>query len=350
MSISRVNIQTPTFSLNAANIRGPQLSRLLDQLRRLGGSSVSGGDAARPAGSTGPGAMQSPADRFRRVQEQSGGADAAGNAQSSGFAPGGNDSLSSLDPGGMMQMIMQLLQRLLESIFSMLNGSGGGQSSGNGQCGGAPPAGSGGGPRPGCGGGTPAPNAPPTTPSSNPGGSGPGGPIYSSTMPTPTKPPKIGGSHGGSAPVPPRASTVPRGRRPRAQPFRKPSLAKRLLRNLGTGALTVGAAGVPGAGGAACAAASAVTRSCGSSRAGGTSLEDRIFEFMSSKLRDAEGELQGAMQQSDSAGGAGGDSRSAAAQKVQQLIQKRSEMVELLTNTMKTMHDSSMAVNRNIRS
>jgi len=71
---------------------------------------------------------------------------------------------------------------------------------------------------------------------------------------------------------------------------------------------------------------------------------------MSSKLRDAEGELQGAMQQSDSAGGAGGDSRSAAAQKVQQLIQKRSEMVELLTNTMKTMHDSSMAVNRNIRS
>ena len=46
---------------------------------------------------------------------------------------------------------------------------------------------------------------------------------------------------------------------------------------------------------------------------------------------------------------AGGDSRSAAAQRVQQLVQKRSQMVELLSNSLKTLHDNSMAVNRNIR-
>ena len=55
------------------------------------------------------------------------------------------------------------------------------------------------------------------------------------------------------------------------------------------------------------------------------------------------------MQQQESGGAAGGDSRSAAAQRVQQLVQKRSQMVELLSNSLKTLHDNSMAVNRNIR-
>jgi hypothetical protein len=339
MSISRVNIQTSNFSLNAVNIRGPQLGRLLDQLRRIGGSSSGGPTATAP--STGPGAMQSPAERFKRVAEQMGAGGAQPDPQTNGFAGGGSSSLASLDPGGLVGLLMQLLQRLLESLFGMLGGNGnnagGGGGGGCGQGGGSS-AGPANGPNGagGAGASSPAPT----------GGADTGtlpGPTLSTPAPTPTKPPTTGCGNGGSAPVPPRASSCGASSRSRARPTRRPSLAKRILASIGKGAATAAPLALPGVGGACAAAASA-------SRLGGGSLEDRIFQFLQSKLRDAEGELEGAMQQSDSAGGSGGDSRSAATQKVQQLIQKRSEMVELLTNTMKTMHDSSMAVNRNIRS
>jgi hypothetical protein len=100
----------------------------------------------------------------------------------------------------------------------------------------------------------------------------------------------------------------------------------------------------------------------GTGSGGRKTLEDQISEYFMKELKAVEGELQSAMQQADAqggggAGGSGGtggaggsDSRSAMSQKVQQLIQKRSQMVELLTNSLKTMHDSAMAVNRNIRS
>lgn len=83
---------------------------------------------------------------------------------------------------------------------------------------------------------------------------------------------------------------------------------------------------------------------------GSTTLEDQIFEFRIRELKQIEGKLRAAMNQSEAEGGNGdSDSRSATSQKVQQLIQKRSQMIELLSNTLKTMHDSAMAVNRNIR-
>lgn len=83
---------------------------------------------------------------------------------------------------------------------------------------------------------------------------------------------------------------------------------------------------------------------------GSKTLEDQLFEFRIRELKEIEGQLRSAMNQSEAEGGNGdSDSRSATSQKVQQLIQKRSQMIELLSNTLKTMHDSAMAVNRNIR-
>ena len=306
MAIDRINIQTTAFTLRATNIRGPQLRSLVDSLRRSSAAAQAGAPGAAPR--TGPAAIQSPAERFPQV--------AAGDEGKApaGFAAGGSDQMRALDTNGFMRLIMQLLERLLAALFGSLAGGaddaavdGGGRATGGG-CGatgldsGAPPA------------------------SQPPGG-------------------------GGAEPVPPRATPAPG--RPRARPCRKPSLAKRLLAGIGRNAARVAPLAVPGGPVGAAAAAQLIGPasggSCAPSRAGGGSLEDRIFEFLSSKLREVEGELEGAMQQQDAGGAAGGDSRSSAAQKVQQLIQKRSQMVELLSNSLKTLHDSSMAVNRNIR-
>ena len=85
-----------------------------------------------------------------------------------------------------------------------------------------------------------------------------------------------------------------------------------------------------------------------SSLVSGASVEDRLTQFITSQVRDVERELDAAMQQG--AGGAGGDSRTLVSQKVQQLAQKRSELIETLTNTLKSLHDSSMSVARNVKS
>jgi hypothetical protein len=79
---------------------------------------------------------------------------------------------------------------------------------------------------------------------------------------------------------------------------------------------------------------------------GGGSFEERLFAFLSGQVRESESELDGAMQQ---ASGGGGDSRTLASQKVQQLVQKRSELVEAMTNTLKSVHETSMSVTRNIK-
>ena len=85
--------------------------------------------------------------------------------------------------------------------------------------------------------------------------------------------------------------------------------------------------------------------------ASGGSLEDQIAAFFRSQLKQVEGELQGAMQQAQAGGGEGqgGDSRALASSKVQQLVQKRSEMIEMLTNALKTSHESSLTVARNLK-
>jgi hypothetical protein len=86
------------------------------------------------------------------------------------------------------------------------------------------------------------------------------------------------------------------------------------------------------------------------SASSGGSLEDRIAAFFREQLRQVEQELETAMKEAERAGQNGqGDSRSAAANKVQQLVNKRSEMIEMLTNAQKALHESSMAVNRNIK-
>ena len=68
-------------------------------------------------------------------------------------------------------------------------------------------------------------------------------------------------------------------------------------------------------------------------------------------MRKQEGELEDAMRKAEAggSGGPGGDSRALAAQKVQQLVQKRSELVEMMTNIGKSLYESATAVNRNLK-
>jgi hypothetical protein len=140
----------------------------------------------------------------------------------------------------------------------------------------------------------------------------------------------------------------------------------RILSRIGKGA--IGAATGAAAGGplGAVAGAAGSIRGSGCSPAGkgsvlaaqprisGGSLEDQIAAFFRQQLKQVESELQGAMQEAQSGGGSsgsgeGGDSRALASSKVQQLVQKRSEMIEMLTNAMKTSHDTSLAVARNLK-
>jgi hypothetical protein len=321
MSIDRVNINTTSFSLRAVNITGKQLRSVVDRLAGAAGSPGAAGLASL-ARQPGPAAMQSPADRFREIAPtlSSGSGAEASPASASGFAPGGSDRMPSLDARGLMDLLVGLVQRLLEAVMRLMSGAGsaepgtgGGQTGGTGSSGGTGSCGSGG-----------------------------AGQI------TPTKPEDLGIRYanqqtGGST----GASDAARAReRPEGG-----SVVKRMLCRVGKGALAAGANAVPG-GGLALAGASALGGGRGpalSGGVGGGSLEDQIFQFLSMNLRQVEAELKGAMQESGAQGG-DGDSRSAVAQKVQQLAQKRSEMVELLSNTLKTMHDTTQAVNRNIRS
>lgn len=366
MPIDRINIQTTSFSLRATNIRGPQLRSLVDSLRRAAGTAVTPSRIAGPQ--VGPGAIQSPAERFPRIAPSSSGqAQGASDPSLAGFAPGGANQMQSLNPNGVLQLVMQLLERLLQAIAQMFGqgGAGGaGTDTGNSGGGGCQGAGQGAGGASGSGGSCGGGGATDAT-----GGAGTGA----------DTPPILGADQGGGAqPVPPRASPgLDSRRRPGAsQHRRRGSFVKKFLKGLGKGAANVAPTLVPG-GGAVASAIQMAQMSYGPSvhqnggggcpppppscqttadtppRLGGGSLEDRIFEYLSSRLREVEGELESAMQKNDQSGGAsgsGGDSRSAAAQKVQQLVQKRSEMVELLSNSLKTLHDSTMAVDRNIRS
>lgn len=428
MSIERISVSTAGFSLNAVNIRGQRVQRLLEQLNRLGGANATQTGGA-PAAQPGPGAMQSPADRFRdQIQSPTasngsaasatdGGADSTGGAQA-GFAPGGAQNLQHLDPQGLMNLLMNLLQRLLEAISQMMAGGaqqGGGTQQGGGaqqgcgaqqggggaQPGGGAPQPGGGAQQPGggvqqpgaggssgapptCGSGSGVPSAPPPT-TGGPGASGgtcgprpnPCAPALGNTNGTPASteaPVPI-------APGPPGRCGTRRSRNARgSRPGGKGAAVKRILKAVGrhgaTAATAVAGGGVAGllpgmiATGptsaqriasanrlGAHAAYPTSSASVGGSGSGGRkSLEDQISEYFMKELKNVEGELQSAMQQSEAqgggagAGGNGSDSRSAMSQKVQQLVQKRSQMVELLTNSLKTMHDSAMAVNRNIRS
>jgi hypothetical protein len=338
MSIDRVNIQTTSFRLQASNIRGPQLRTLVDRLSRAAGAQ-STASSARLSGSL---AMQSPAARFNDLSPALSGAGA------SGFAPGGAESLSSLDARGLLSLVMTVMQRLVDAIVQMLSSVAAGAGDGS----------SGAGDSRGAGGSSTSCGA---------------------SAATPTKPGDLAtrfasrdtGSSSGGSPGSSSAGSTPANSRER------PGGVGRLLARIGKGALAIGANAVPGgglataalsscgaggssgssSGGSGCepaGGASGGSGGCGTAgggiapSSGGGSLEDRIFAFLTEKLREIEQELDGAMKQAD-ASGASGDSRSAATQKVPQLVQKRSEMVELLSNTLKTMHDSTQAVNRNIR-
>jgi hypothetical protein len=358
MSIDRVNIQTPNFTLRTDHIRGGQLQDLLFALRRSGETVAPPATPTIGSGQVGPGTIQPPAARFPQVAPSSGvGEDGGSSPAASGFAPGGSDQLQSLDTNGMVRMIVELLERLLQAVFQMLGQGGGAQGTGtqDGGCGGAD--GSGGPSTCGHGSGMPAPP---------PGGS-------------PSAPP----SGDGSEPVPPRATPPPRSPadgqcgtnlsgRSRARPPKKSSLVRRFLRELGKGAAAAAPALVPGGAPVktGIGLASRLARSgqtsprpsstpfSGSSTGSanntpsplfsGGSFEDRLFTFLAEKVRESESNLDSAMQQS--AGGSGGDSQTLVAQRVQQLVQKRSELIETFTNTLKTLHESSMAVDRNVKS
>jgi hypothetical protein len=337
--------------------------------------------------------MRSPAQRFPDVASaaespRAGGSTEAGasgspNALSRGFAPGGAENARPLNANGMLQLVMQLLERLLQAIQSMFSG-GASQTGSDGDGCGAGGQGTSGnsGTSGGCGGSG-------ASGSSGAGSSGGTGSAGGSTQPGPAQ--------GGTAPVPPRATSPPSAppmSHPAALPyasrlngrcgangagrghgglgrllagFRNP----KVLRGAASAAANIALPGSslafdagsvlarrreprPVSGGACSGAAPAPPGSGSASPAsststGGGSLEDQIFAFFSKLMQQVEGELKNAMAQQDSQGAGGGDSRSAVAQKVQQLIQKRNEMVEMLTNSLKTLHETSMAVNRNIK-
>jgi hypothetical protein len=229
----------------------------------------------------------------------------------------------------MLQTIVDLLQRLLQALFQVMSRGGGGagsclDSEAGGGSAGAP---CGGGAPPACGGGAGMPPSLPATTS-------------------------------GAEAVPPRAAPPGDAERrcapgrARARPRRKSSVVSRILGQVGRGAAQAAPALVPG-GAAVKAGAAAASRIASGARNNGSvldggSLEDRIFAFLSGKVREAEAELDAAMRQGDSGGG-NGDSRTLASQRVQQLVSKRAELVEALTNTMKSAHESTMAVSRNFK-
>ncbi len=341
MPIERVNIQTTDFHIRAVNIRGGQLNNIVNALRSSAARASQG--AARLVGAgdrTGPGAIESPAARFPRAAPSSG-AGPAGQANGAedptrGFAPGGDDQLRSLDTNGMLRMIMELVERLLQAILQLFGQGAGGAEGGEG-CG-AGGNGAGGGPSScGAGGG---------------GGAAPSGPTSGPTSGSTSGPGPNGGTGaGGSCATPPRNPVTENddptmARRARARP-KGPSMARRILGKVGQGAAMAAPALVPGGPAIQAGAGMATRLAGGGGSGGGGSFEDRIFAFMTSRVRSLEGELDTAMQQAD---GAKGESSTLATQKVQQLVQKRSEAIEALTNTLKTLHDSTQAVNRNIKS
>lgn len=337
MPIERVNIQTTDFHIRAVNIRGGQLNTIVNALRSSAAHASQGAARLGAGDRTGPGAIESPAARFPRAAPSSG-AGSAGQANGAedptrGFAPGGDDQLRSLDTNGMLRMIMELLERLLQAILQLVGQGAGGAGEGGEGCGAGGNGASGGPSSCGAGGGGAGGGAAPSGPSSGPT-SGPG--------------PNEGSGAGGTCATPPRNPVAEnddptQARRARARP-KGPSMARRILGQVGRGAAMAAPALVPG-GPAIQAGAGIATRLAGGG--GGGSFEDRIFAFMTSRVRSLEGELDTAMQQAD---GAKGESSTLATQKVQQLVQKRSEAIEALTNTLKTLQDSTQAVNRNIKS
>jgi hypothetical protein len=359
MPIDRVNIHTASFTLRAANIRGGQLRDLVDALRRAGGAAVPAPSAGLGSGQPAPGAIRSPADQFPAVTPSSAGsADASG--PSSGFAPGGSDQMQSLDTNGVMRLIMELLERLLQSIFQMFGqgaGSNGGAQNGGGCGAGAGGAGcadgAGGADAPGtCGGGAGMPAPPPTTGTTGTTDSAP-------PATTPPRNPSTGGGCGSG--------------RARARPRGRSSMVRRILREIGREAVKNAPSLVPG--GAAIRDGAGLASRLGrrphpapqpsggpfplpspsappipirpsASSLGGGTFEERLLAFYGSRVRDAESDIDGAMQQAE---GGSSDSRTLASQKVQQLVQKRSELVEAMTNALKSVHESSMSVTRNIK-
>jgi hypothetical protein len=316
MAIEGIRIRTPDFALRADRIAGRQLWHALDS---LGGARGVAGTPTVPE----PGATRSPAAEFRRLLQ-------CGGANSDGFASGGAPTLQHLNPNTLLDLLMRLLRQLIESLLQMLgngaaNSSGNGTGSSNSTCGNTTP----GGPAPG----NPTTGTPTTGNTAN-GVPTTGAPVTG----TPTKP-------GCSTPVS-EAACPPR---PRCRPRRRGGGLRRILAKASSIALTAGSSLVPYAG-----IAGTIGRLASSSSGlvRGGSLEDQIAQFFRSRVREVEDELKKAMhyaqQVGDQSNGTG-ESRSSASTQVQVLVQKRAEMLQMLTDTLRTMHESAMAVNRNLK-
>lgn len=361
MQIEGIRVSTPTLNLKADKISGRQLWRALERL---------GGPTTQPAASglfptantPGSGAVRRPSEQFAATGPS------LANDPSSGFAAGGPSQTSSLDSNGVLDMLMRLLQQLVSTLLQMLSGQGGQPSGSSGQ-GGQPSGGSGQGGQPGsCGGGrnsgAQSGGIRPSTGTPQPPSSGsplaPGGGL---PMPPAGPPPSSGGTSGpglGSvATTPPRnGGFTPRPSGCRPRPRNCGSGIGRILARIGQGAMSV--AGGASTGGPLLAAAAGTsmagrgnvlaTQSDGlASALSGGSLEERLAVFFRGQLKYVEGRLEAAMQEAQQAGGADGDSRALATSKVQQLVSKRSEMIEMLTNTLKTAHESAIGVARNLK-
>jgi hypothetical protein len=337
--IEGVRLQTADFTMRADRITGRQLWAALE---RLGAHAAgAGGAGAARLNPIGPGAIRSPAEQFLNNGVSPALADPC--APGNGFAAGGADNIRQLDTRAVIGMLLRFVQHLVGALLQMLRGDSGVQGADQGDAGGGTPAGA------GSNGACASPASPEMSPPVTPG--------EANFSPAPT-----------AARIQPQDDRMLPDflnryaqRQPVGQDADQPGAARRILARIGAGALNAAAGaaagGVPGAvlgaaagirGGAQCDAAQGSPRGPnGSPRPAGGSLEDQIAAFFRDQLQQIEQELKAAMQEADQVGE--GDSRAAAASKVQQLVNRRSEMVEMLTNALKTLYESSMTVNRNIK-